>query len=607
MAIVFDCPHCKTNYRLKDEFAGKTATCKNPNCRKIIPIPKPTTATAGKSVDIDALAAAAFSDEPAVSTAVAEESLQVTCSGCDHVWSVEASKEGKNVLCPECRRPNRVPLRKKAEKADWRTGENRPTLAKVETGLDAQGAWGANQAVGIGQETAREIVKDRESQEEPEERRRRLIKRVVYGFLILGVFSAGVYYLAKQRKAVVNDEKMEDAVKEYTGKDGKERATGPMFALIHRASGEYRIKAAANKDDAAEAMKDLKLARNSFAKNMPGVKSTTSVEQNAALAEVAVTMVDLLGTAEQTESGVRLRKDEVAKEIRQTLSGITDPEIMADALRAVTRKLAEKEQVAAAGEIALQLGNEMRGQVGLELLRIDRENKYRPEVEKLLASVQVGSEGKSVSIQALRLIFAKPGKKDAEPSATSQVSYAEKAALTGDLAGVKSSTAAARNSAERVQALIAAAHVLSESNAAESANLAEQAATTYAGEPSMPVSPWVGVRICRLLGKGGRFDAAEVLAGKIPSNQAQAQSWARLEILRGRLAQSKDKAEISLCTSIGEPEAVAAAAKAYEEVARHNAFLGQDYKAIVKSWKAGTVRPFGTAGLVLGGQERSQK
>src|SRR6188474_111721 len=104
MAIVFDCPHCKTNYRLKDEFAGKTATCKNPNCRKVIPIPKPVGVGASsklvaKPVDVDAIAAAAFLDEPAAQADAEQEAMiQVTCIGCDHVWSVEASKEGKNVL-----------------------------------------------------------------------------------------------------------------------------------------------------------------------------------------------------------------------------------------------------------------------------------------------------------------------------------------------------------------------------------------------------------------------------------------------------------------------------------------------------------------------------
>src|SRR3954464_12413523 len=176
MAIEFDCPHCKTHYRLKDEFGGKTATCKNPDCRKVIPIPKPTGAVmTAAPADLDAIAAAAFSDEAAKADKPAEEMIPVTCAGCDHTWKVEASKEGKNVRCPECGKVVRVPIRKKEEKADWRTGGGGPSLAKRETGLDRQGAFGNVAATGISEGTAREIVKGREAEEEPEERRNRLI------------------------------------------------------------------------------------------------------------------------------------------------------------------------------------------------------------------------------------------------------------------------------------------------------------------------------------------------------------------------------------------------------------------------------------------------
>src|SRR5205823_1025001 len=152
------------------------ATCKNPDCRKVIPIPKPTgTVRAAAPADLDAIAAAAFADEAARADKPAEEMIPVTCTGCDHTWSVEASKEGKNVRCPDCGKVIRVPVRKKEEKADWRTGGG-PSLAKRETGLDRAGAFGNVAATGISEGTAREIVKGREAEEEPDERRKRRLK-----------------------------------------------------------------------------------------------------------------------------------------------------------------------------------------------------------------------------------------------------------------------------------------------------------------------------------------------------------------------------------------------------------------------------------------------
>src|SRR5262245_33303240 len=195
MAIVFDCPFCGVNYRLKDEVGGKTATCKNPNCRKVIPIPMPNGPVRPPRhtpADLDALAAAAFAEEPAQKAA--EASIEVTCARCDHKWMVEASKEGKNVLCPECRHPNRVPARKKEEKADWRTGGGGPSMARRETGMDREGAFGTVNTGGISEGTAREIVKGRDAEEEPEERRKRLIKRAVLFLLVVSIGGAITYF-----------------------------------------------------------------------------------------------------------------------------------------------------------------------------------------------------------------------------------------------------------------------------------------------------------------------------------------------------------------------------------------------------------------------------
>ena len=303
----------------------------------------------------------------------------------------------QNVLCPEAATDPRANAEESGEN---RLADGREPADDGESryGAGYAGAWGANQATGIGQRQHARL-KGR-MQRKSEVRRKRWIKRVVYAVLFVAVVTPGVYYLLKHKRIADNEVKMEDAVKEFKGKDGKERVNGPMFALMQRASGEYRIKAATGDVDRKEAMMELKLARNTVKPQM----SVASLEQNAILAEVAVTMVELLGTTEQIERGVRFKKDEgVVKEIRETIQAISDPDIMADAMRAITRKLAEKDHAIVANEIVQNAKNELRGQVGLELLRIDKDNRYRPEVEKLTASIQGGSDGKSPSIQTLRL------------------------------------------------------------------------------------------------------------------------------------------------------------------------------------------------------------
>jgi hypothetical protein len=100
---------------------------------------------------------------------------------------------------------------------------------------------------------------------------------------------------------------------------------------------------------------------------------------------------------------------------------------------------------------------------------------------------------------------------------------------------------------------------------------------------------------------------AESLIPGLPDEPSK--SWARLEILRGRLAAAgTGKAEDSWLQPIGDPAKSPAAARAHEEIARHNAAAGvADYQTTVKGWPKGTVQPFGSAGLILGRQDRDLK
>ena len=112
--------------------------------------------------------------------------------------------------------------------------------------------------------------------------------------------------------------------------------------------------------------------------------------------------------------------------------------------------------------------------------------------------------------------------------------------------------------------------------------------------------------MCRLLGKLGKFDLGESVAKSLADEQSQ--GWAQLEVLRGKLAQDKKKkADDAWLDAVGNPSNIAAAAKAREEIARHNSAAGENYSANVKSWEKGKVQPFGTAGIVLGDLDRKAR
>ena len=592
MAIVFNCPQCNQNYRLKDEFAGKTATCKNPKCRHVLQIPFPKEVVlATAPVDVDALAAAAFQDDGVVADAGPQATIAVTCSNCDHAWSVDGVKEGKNVLCPECQKLNRVPLRKKIEKADWRTGsDGRPTLAKRETGTDVAGAINSRDLGTISGSTAREILKTMEEPEEPGERLKRLSKRAVLAIVLIGVVGGGGYYLATLRKTTRMDGSMASALQEI--KDPSSGAKDSKFhAILLRASAEYRIRSAENKDDADKALEDFRGARNAFQN-----QADTSADRHALLAELAVSMVAMLGTNEQVTEGKRHGPETVKKEIRQTLQKLsaTEPEIMNDTIRALTRKFVEKQQPSMAVDIAQQLTNpnEVAGQVGLELVRLNQKAAAE-ELLKKLASAD------APSLQALRAALAKPAGDGPTPN---RPGAAEAYALLGDTVKAKATASAPGKAEEKALALISAGRALADANPTEAAEMLEGAARLLGGDARGQLSPWITVRVCRLLGRVGKADTADTLADTISDPQVKA--WAKLEVMRGRLSLLKDQqGHDAWLDEVGDPTKSAAAAKAREELARHNAAVDLGYLETVNAWTKGNVRPFGLAGLILGQQD----
>src|SRR5690348_8880358 len=104
MAIKFQCPKCKTPYSVKDELAGKKATCKK--CKQVITIPTPAVATAAAPAapppNAEELAASVFADEPKAEAAELT-TVEFNCPECEAKVQVSADLAGKRTQCPECK------------------------------------------------------------------------------------------------------------------------------------------------------------------------------------------------------------------------------------------------------------------------------------------------------------------------------------------------------------------------------------------------------------------------------------------------------------------------------------------------------------------------
>jgi hypothetical protein len=141
MAIKFNCPYCRKALSVKDHLAGKKAQC--PACKKSLTIPTGTRAPLSKPADLEALAAAAFADEPKAPTPALEQAtIEFKCYYCDEQVRVSADLAGKQTPCPECRRIIKVPLLEKTQPKDWRTMDTRlPAGARRDVGPPPEGAW----------------------------------------------------------------------------------------------------------------------------------------------------------------------------------------------------------------------------------------------------------------------------------------------------------------------------------------------------------------------------------------------------------------------------------------------------------------------------------
>jgi hypothetical protein len=285
-----------------------------------------------------------------------------------------------------------------------------------------------------------------------------------------------------------------------------------------------------------------------------------------------------------------------------------------DLIRSVTRGFAARGQATLAEDVAHRVQkanpNEILAQIGLELLRVNRE-MYKGDAEALLKKATANAtSAETPGIQALRAALDKPApaKKEGDPPPTPPLAAtAEAEAIKGNAAAAAKAARGIPRKEDKAKALALVGQTLLDAQSPEAVPVLTEASKTLR-EVQGSVSPWVSVRVCRLLARAGQTEEAEALAASLPDEQSK--SWGRLAALRGRLDTLKEKkADDAWLEAIGDPAKLAAAAKAREEIARHNAregFAGE-YEKVVKKWPIGSVRPFGTAGIVLGVLDRTGK
>ena len=238
MAIEFNCPHCQHQYRLKDELAGKTATCKN--CRQKITIPQPVTVPDDAAAE--ALAAAAFADEPAkVDQDAASKLIDVECQHCNHKWTEPLERAGKKTVCPECKQLTKIPVPDNKD-YDWRQQKVKgPEGAKQNIPQKPEGVQDAADVKPVSDETIRKhIIED---DLEPRPLKQKLMFVLVPLVALCGL-GFGVRSCVVTRTEKKEDRTILDAQAEFVkSTEGLVKEEVPVYtALMHIAAGEHGVR-----------------------------------------------------------------------------------------------------------------------------------------------------------------------------------------------------------------------------------------------------------------------------------------------------------------------------------------------------------------------------
>ena len=656
--IVFNCPQCDFPYKLKDELAGKRATCKNPSCRQVITIPSANglriadlggilpedagtdaTPMPTNPADVEAAALAALNETvKEKEDAAAESAIPMICPHCNHTWTEPVSKAGKNTLCPneECRQRIKVPEPKKGEaRENWRsTASGKPSLAKenYEKPADVMDA----EAKVVGQQAWKQGG-GAEQDYEPVSLKHRLKvwTLILTPVLLIG---GGIWALVSWNKGRAEEVKIEPAFAQF---DGAREELDPVQALLgsailQLAAGEHALHPRSMDKDKAldEAMKRFTKSRTDIqqaAQKDSGNKA--AADRYGVAGELGLALIGLGGTDEEVKDNARirwvpaapgnrpLRTNERQRTVHEELRLALDPlrgadfDTKAALSRRLTRELARKGHPDLAAEVPNFLFTdselpEAKAIVALELYKPARSSevasRIAEELKALLAGGAVGRNPTPASAQTLWLALG-----------TEKAPALYSAPIPGQM-----------NDGSR---LAYTGHYLLQNDAPKALELARQPGGSllgqlralalyaeWAGDPAPafdsalsainlnakskkegPPPASIIVRLAQLAAEAGRMDQAKQLSDLVPDEGANV--WAKGSAIQFYASKRTDRIEDS-ALEVPESKKIRAGhlwGRMWQ--ARQNArtMSASDASKLIQLWPKGTVQPFGLAGIAL--------
>jgi hypothetical protein len=631
MAIEFDCPFCRHHYKLRDELAGKPATCKG--CRNKITIPTSTAAAAASEPKVDAAAAeaaalAALADEP-VAEKPKNTVIDVECNFCNHKWTEPIARAGKNALCPnpECRQRIKIPEPKDEGQYDWRQNRSKgPSLAK-QNNEKLEGVQDAGEAKVVSGDALKKAGADGVVYE-PIPLKRKLAFATI-ALLLVGGVVFGAVYLTKSRTAGKEDKLMVEALAALAANpDAVPKDEQPhAAAVLNLAAAEYALR---HNEPAQfkEAMKHQAEAAGAL-RTLPPTPA-----RNAALAEVALGLVAFGGTEREGSDMLRMRwtpdmdrKTRVNErvftvftELQKLLGALqpTDFEFRTYLARRLARELTKRGQA----DLAVQLvplalfappeQPEAKALVALEVYRVDKSSGVPAKIADELKGEVAKASPAPASAQTLfavlktdkaPLVASKPTP-GASPSEAARLAYTGLAALEESPTAAVDVAKLPGRAEDQLKALALAADWSSDPVPALETALATIGAAKARKEFAVP--PFAGLKFVQVASAAGKPDLAKQFADALADEGLKV--WAKGDAIRARAETApNDKPDESFAEVPDDTKRVRAGhlwGRLW--VARQNTRANTDRAAHAKAvtaWPTPAV-PFGKAGVALGLQDK---
>lgn len=638
MPIIAKCPHCSKAYRVKDELAGQSVTCPNAECRQKFSIPKAsavgvvTAERARLKESADEIALKALADTEAETAAEAAKTVNMTCEVCEHKWDVPSEKQGKNVICPECRRMQRVPVIEKSTK-NWREGDNLPSLVKRDPVPEDVAS---NKSTYVSGEAMRQARAIPEAEIEPRPRWHYAVALGTVGFVFFGLFLMFSQY--RQETAVAMQGNFMDKALEVLKAEESDlpKQEQPLYrAAIHLAAGEYFAQKAIDRNDPTA----LHKARSHYQQVRTELaQAPRSTERSVLFAELAVRQVDLGGTEEEIRNDLRIRWEpesgtttrprinernyDVLAELRQTMTAMRDDrkpvegEIRFAVLRKLARELCKKGHPELIGKVA-HFGffepeiPEARAQILAEIYRHGNKDHAYAGLDALRASSPQPLTG---MVLARTSETPKSGwSMPSAPSSTGEVSdnvrfaYVSLYMLTGKADEAIELAKRPGRLEAKLKALSWAVEWSEDpSTALDAIGELMEKEKGKAGSYSNSMLVLL-TRIAMLATQAGKPEVAATIESAISDEALK--EWIRADILRHR---SKRQTEVWGESEAPIPDNPKQAKLGHAwgrlHLARNNALHSSNpSNSDFESWGKTTYEPFGWAGLALGLQERERR